>query len=152
LVKLKNLEGAASLAESIKILYPDEASNLDIYYEIVKMASDAKNDLLLVTYAEASREMQTKFKSTALSPTLEFSYMDALKRLGRDEEALRVAESLVPQNLIPKERIRLFYQAGELSLKLQDAVKAKSYFAQCVAINDNSSWKSICQQNLDLMP
>ena len=152
LVKLKNLEGAASLAESIKILYPEEASNLDIYYEIVKMASDAKNDLLLVTYAEASLKMQTKFKSTALSPTLEFSYMDALKRLGRNEEALRIAESLLPLNLTPKERIRLFYQAGELSLKLQDTAKAKSYFTQCVAINDNSSWKSICQQNLDLMP
>lgn len=152
LVKLKNLEGAASLAESIKILYPEEASNLDIYYEIVKMASDVKNDLLLVTYAEASLEMQKKFKSTALSPTLEFSYMDALKRLGRDEEALRIAESLLPQNLTPKDRIRLFYQAGELSLKLQNTVKAKSYFTQCVAINDNSSWKSICQQNLDLMP
>jgi len=152
LVKLKNLEGAASLAESIKILYPNEASNLDIYYEIVKMASDAKNDLLLVTYAEASLEMQKKFNSTALSPTLEFSYVDALKRLGRDEEALRIAESLLPQNLTPKDRIRLFYQAGELSLKLQDTVKAKSYFTQCVAINDNSSWKSICQQNLDLMP
>lgn len=152
LVQLKNLEGAASLAESIKILYPDEASNLDIYYEIVRMANDAKNDLLLVTYAEASLEMQKKYKSNALSPALEFIYVDALKRLGRDEEALRIAESLLPQNLSPKDKIRLFYQAGELSLKLQDAVKAKSYFTQCVAINEASSWTSICQQNLDLLP
>ena len=152
LVQLKNLEGAASLAESIKILYPDEASNLDIYYEIVKMANDAKNDLLLVTYAEASLAMQKKFNSTALTPALEFTYADALKRLGRDEEALRLIESLMPQSLSPKDKIRLFYQAGELSLKLQNTAKAKSYFTQCVAINDTSSWKSICQQNLDLMP
>jgi hypothetical protein len=58
LVKLKNLEGATSLAESIKILYPDESTNLDIYYEIVKMAADAKNDLLLVTYAQAIIEIK----------------------------------------------------------------------------------------------
>lgn len=151
-MKLKNLEGAASLSESIKILYPDEASNLDIYYEIVKMASDAKNDLLLVTYAQASLEMQKKFNSHALSPALEFSYMDALKRLGRDEDALKVAESLLPQSLGAKDKIRLFYQAGELSLKLKEDAKAKEYFTKCVGINDNSSWKSICQQNLDLLP
>ncbi|WP_263832298.1 DUF7494 domain-containing protein [Sulfurospirillum oryzae] len=151
LVKLKNLEGAASLAESIKILYPDEASNLDIYYEIVKMASDAKNDLLLVTYAQTSLEMQKKFKSNALSPALEFSYMDALKRLGRDEEALKIAESLLPQSLGAKDKIRLFYQAGEFSLKLKEDAKAKDYFTKCISINDNSSWKSICQQNLDLL-
>ena len=152
LVKLKNLEGAASLAESIKILYPDEASNLDIYYEIVKMANDAKNDLLVVTYAQACFEMQKKFNSNALTPALEFSYIDALKRLGRDEEALRIAESLLSQTLGAKDKIRLFYQAGELSLKMQDSSKAKSYFTQCVAINEASSWKSICQQNLDLLP
>ncbi|MBP1681788.1 MAG: PflA domain protein [Proteobacteria bacterium] len=151
LVKLKNLEGAASLCESIKILYPDESTNLDIYYEIVKMAGDAKNDLLLVTYAQATIEMQTKFKSTALTPVVEFSYIDALKRLGRDEEALRIAESLLPLSLGNRDKIRLYYQAGELSLKLKESVKAKEYFTQCIAINDNSSWKSICQQNLDLL-
>jgi len=151
LVKLKNLEGAASLCESIKILYPDESTNLDIYYEIVKMAGDAKNDLLLVTYAQATIEMQKKFKSTALTPVVEFSYIDALKRLGRDEEALRIAESLLPLSLGNRDKIRLYYQAGELSLKLKESVKAKEYFTQCIAINDNSSWKSICQQNLDLL-
>lgn len=152
LIKLKNAEGAASLAESIKILYPDESSNLDIYYEIVKIATDTKNDLLLVTYAQATMEMQKKFKSNAYTPVVEFSYVDALKRLGRDEEALRIAESLLPQNLVDKDKIRLFYQAGELSLKLQNPSKAKSYFTQCVAINDNSTWKNICQQNLELLP
>ncbi|WP_333803039.1 tetratricopeptide repeat protein [Sulfurospirillum sp.] len=150
-IKLKNSEGATSLAESIKILYPDEASNLDIYYEIVKMAGDTKNDLLLVTYAQASIEMQKKFKSSALTPVVEFSYIDALKRLERDAEALKIAESLMPINLGNKDKIRLFYQAGELSLKLKENAKAKEYFTQCVAIQDNSSWKNICQQNLDLL-
>jgi len=152
LVKLKNLEGAASLAEGIKILYPDEASNLDIYYEIVRMANDAKNDLLLVTYAQASLEMQKKFKSTALTPMVEFIYMDALMRLRREKEALSIAESLLPQSLEAKDKIRLFYQAGELSMKLKDTAKAKEYFTKCVGVNENSSWKSICQQNLDLLP
>jgi len=151
LVKLKNSEGAVSLAESIKILYPDESSNLDIYYEIIKLAADAKNDLLLITYAQATMDMQKRFKSNALTPAVEFSYLDALKRLGRDEEALKIAESLIPVSLGNKDKIRLFYHAGELSLKLKESAKAKEYFTKCVEINDNSSWKSICQENLDLL-
>ena len=50
-----------------------------------------------------------------------------------------------------KDKIRLFYQAGELSLKRQENAKAKEYFTKCIAINDNSTWKGICQQNLDLL-
>lgn len=150
LVNLKNLEGAASLAESIKILYPNEASNLDIYDAIVTMADSAKNDLLLVTYAQAAMDMQKKVNSTALTPHLEFNYIEALKRLGRDKEALSIAESLFPKNLGSKDKIRLFYQAGELSLKLKEDTKAKDYFTKCIQVNDNSSWKNICEENLKL--
>lgn len=40
------------MAEGIRILYPNEAETIDLYYEIVKMANDAKNDLLLSPYAK----------------------------------------------------------------------------------------------------
>ena len=150
-VKLKNIEGAVSLAESIKILYPTEATNLDIFYELAKMGNEAKNDLLVITYAQMILDMQKQFKSNALTPTIEFLYIDALKRLGKDAEALSLAESLMPKGLNNKDKIRLYYHAGELSMKQKETLKAQNYFTQCVSINDTSSWKSICQQNLDLL-
>jgi hypothetical protein len=150
LVKLKNNDGAISLAESIKILYPDEANNLDIYDLIVSIASETKNDLLLVTYAQTIRDIQKKFNISALTPRIEFSYIEALKRLGRDNEALMLAESLMSLALKNDDKIRLFYHAGELSLKLKESEKAKGYFTQCVENNESSSWKKICEENLKL--
>ena len=154
-VKLKNIEGAASLGDSIKILYPDEASNLDIYYEVMKLAMDAKNDLLVVNYAQMILEMQQKFKSNALTPAVELSYIEALRRLERDAEALKIAESLMNKPSIGnKDKIRIYYHAGELSLKLKENAKAKDYFMRCVTTpdtSDNNSWKNICQQNLELL-
>lgn len=150
-IKLNNIEGAVSLAEGIKILYPNDASTMDMYYEIVRIAGDTKNDLLLVKYAEIILQMQKQFKSSAYTPSVELSYIESLKRLDRNEEALKIAESLLPQNLNAKDKIRLLYQAGELSLKLRENAKAKNYFLQCTQINETSSWKAICQQNLNLV-
>ncbi|ACZ11190.1 tetratricopeptide repeat protein [Sulfurospirillum deleyianum] len=150
LVKLKNNDGALSLAQSIGILYPNEASNLDIYDEIITIASETKNDLLLVKYAKMIVDEQKKYQSTALSPRIEFSYIEALKRLGRDDEALTLAESLMGSSLKNEDKIRLFYHAGELSLKLKEREKAKAYFTQCVENNESSSWKKICEENLKL--
>jgi hypothetical protein len=149
--KLNDLNGASSLAEGIKILYPDDASTMDIYYEIVKMAADAKNDLLVVQYAQIVLQMQAKFKSSAYSPTLELSYIESLKRLERNDEALKVAQSLLAQNIGGKDKIQLLYQAGELSLKKSEKAAAKNYFEQCTKMTEASSWKAICQQNLDLL-
>ena len=149
---LKDLEGASSLAEGIRILYPNEAGTIDLYYEIVKMANDAKNDLLLSQYAKIIMQMQAQFKTTAYTPSVELLYIDALKRLERNEEALSIVEPLLNVHVAPKDKIRLLYHAGELSMKLKNTEKAKAYFTQCVAVNDQSSWKSICQQNLDLLP
>jgi len=150
LIKLKNSDGAISLAESIKILYPDEANNLDIYDAIVMIASETKNDLLLVNYAQTIIDLQKKFNVSALTPRIEFSYIEALKRLGREKEALNLAESLMKASLSHDDKIRLFYHAGELSLKLKESEKAKGYFKECVENNESSSWKRICEENLKL--
>lgn len=151
-MKLNNLDGAASLAESIKLLYPNDTSAMDMYYEVVKVANESKNDLLLVKYAELIISMQKQFKTAVYTPSVELSYIDSLKRLGRDSEALKVVEELLPKIFNNKDKIRALYQAGELTMKLQQMDKAKNYFTQCVAVNENSSWKTICQQNLELLP
>jgi len=152
LVKLNNLDGAASLAQSIEILYPDAATNLDVYDALILMANESKNDLLIVTYAQKILALQTKFKSDAYTPETQFLYIDSLKRLGREKEALDIAQTLLSASLSNKNKIKLFYQMGELNLKLNDTTKAKTYFTQCADMNETSSWKSICTENLKLLP
>jgi len=150
LIHLKKFDEALKTVKAVETHYPKAFEVIDLYNEIVKMASETKNDLLLVSYAQKILTLQRESKSAPLSPAIEFSYIEALKRLGKEREALEVIVSLEPQKLPPKERVRLFYNAGELSLKLKDDAKAKEYFSKCVDTNETSSWKSICEENLKL--
>lgn len=147
---LKKNELAMSTLTKIEELYPQTFSTIELYNEIVKIANENKNDLLLVSYAQKILELQKHFKSQLFSPVIEFNYIEALKRLGRDKEALEVSQGLFSLSLEPKEKIRALYNAGELSLKLKENEKAKSYFSECVDINETSSWKNICVENLKL--
>lgn len=149
-MKIKKSEEALATSLSIDQNYPNDFTVIDVYHEIVKMAGETKNDLLLVKYAQMIIKLQKEAKSYTLSPTIELNYAEALKRLGRDGEALLVVEEALLQKLEDKDKIRLFYNAGEISLKLKDNEKAKAYFSKCVDTNETSSWKNICEENLKL--
>lgn len=149
-IRLKQNEQAMSVLTKIEEQYPQTFSTVELYNEIVKIANDSKNDLLVVSSAQKILALQQHFKSHLLSPQIEFNYIEALKRLGRDKEALEVSQSLSTLPLEPREKIRALYNAGELSLKLKENEKAKSYFSECTDINETSSWKNICMENLKL--
>lgn len=149
-VRMKKFEETLVMADLADQHYPHDFTNIDIYHEIVKMAGEAKNDLLLIKYAQKILELQGKFKSTSLSPAIELSYAEALKRMGKETEALVVIEETLLQKLSDKDKIRLFYLGGEVSLKLKENDKAKTYFSKCVDTNETSSWKNICEENLKL--
>ena len=150
LMKLQKIEDALSIADMMDKTYTHDFTSIDIYAEIMRYASDAKDDLMLTKYAQSILSLQKEFKSTTLSPWVEFNYIEGLKRLGKEKEALDVAEALLAQKLELKDKIRAYYNAGELSLKNKNESKAKEYFTQCVDNNETSSWKNICQENLKL--
>ncbi|MDD3342006.1 MAG: hypothetical protein PHR87_00345 [Sulfurospirillaceae bacterium] len=150
LMKLKKIEDALSIVDLIDKDYPHDFSSIDIYAEMIRYSNDTKDDLMLSKYAQSILKLQKDFKSSTLSPWVEFNYIEALKRLGKDMEALNLVETLLKQKLESKDKIRAYYNAGELSLKNKDEQKAKEYFSQCIDNNETSSWKSICQENLKL--
>ena len=149
-VRLKKRDETLVFIENVAERYPKEFSVIDMYNEMIKMASDTKNDLVLVSYAQKIIALQKQFKSAPLSPLIEFNYTEALKRLSKEREALDVILGMNEATLNPMDKIRRLYIAGELSLKLNDKAKAKEYFNQCVDTNATSSWKSICEENLKL--
>lgn len=149
-VRLKQKEEMLSLAQGAEERYPKEFTLIDVYNEIVKIAIESKNDLLLVSYAQKILNLQKQFKSAPLSPMIEFNYAEALKRLGKEREALDIILAVSQEPLSTQDKIRVFYTAGELSMKLKDDEKAKEYFKKCVDINESSSWKNICEENLKL--
>jgi len=150
-MKLDKLEEALKIARTIEKEWPNDSINSDVYIEIVKKSVDDRSDLLLSEYAKKVIDIQNKLKAYMHTPFVEFSYIGALKRLDKQAEALGVAKILIDKKISLKDKTRALYNAGELSMKLKKNEDAKNYFTKCVKIEVESSWKSICEQNLKLL-
>ena len=148
----KKLDKALEIASLIEKNWVDDFKNSDIFNEIVKEATDTQDDLLLSKYAKKVIDLQNKHKKYVQTPMVEFNYINALKRLKKDKEALSVAKDLLQKKLEPKDMSRAFYYAAEVSLKLGDTKGAKEYFQKCSDAKEDNSWKDICVQNLKLLP
>jgi len=126
-------------------------TNADVFAEILKKAKDSRDDLLLTNYAQKIIKLQNRYKSYVYTPAVELSLIEALQRLRKTKDALAIAKGLLSKKITPQQKTRAYYNAGELSMKLNQNSEAKKYFQECVKIKEKSSWKDICQQNLKLL-
>lgn len=147
----EQIDEALDTAQQIEKEWPKVLANSDVYIKIVKYALDERNDLLLAEYAKKILALQNEHSVHVQSPFVDFNYISALQRLERIEEALEINKGLLEKDISKKQRIRALYSAGELSLKLEQSADAKEYFQECTAIDEESSWKDICEQNLNLL-
>jgi TolA-binding protein len=150
-LKLDKFEKALELTNLLEKYYPNDFRNSDIFYEIVKVATDTQDDLLLVKYAKKVIDLQNKAKKYIQTPHVEFSYIIALKRLNKNKEALTVAQDLLKKQLQDIDKARAYYYGAEISLKDKNTTQAKEYFEKCTQVKDKSSWSDICEQNLKLL-
>jgi len=151
LMKLDRFEKAIDIAKQIEENSPNELKNSDVYIKIVQRAKDDRNDLLLKEYANKIIALQKKYKSNAYTPDVELSLIGALQRLEKTKEALVVAKGLLKKKISLKQQTRAYYNAGELSMKLNKNKEAREYFEKCKNVKTESSWKDICEQNLKLL-
>lgn len=150
-LKKDKFDKALDIARLMEKTWPNDFRNSDIFNAIVSVATDTRDDLLLVQYAKKVVDLQNSAKKYVQTPNLEFKYINALKRLNKEKEALVIAQNLLIKDLKPVDKTRALYYAAEVSLKLQKVKEAKEYFTQCTTINESSSWKDICEQNLKLL-
>ncbi|WP_458700710.1 tetratricopeptide repeat protein [Sulfurospirillum sp. 1307] len=150
-MKLNKFDNAIKIANEVDKNFKDSLKNADMFMEIVKRASDDRNDLLLETYAKKVLALQNKYKSYVYTPMVEFALIGSLERLLKLDEAYKIASQLVKKELDQKDLVRAFYIAGELALKIKNNEDAKKFFQECIDIKIQSSWKDICEQNLKLL-
>ena len=150
-MKLDKFEKAIEVAKLLEKENPSKLTNADVFAEILKKAKDSRDDLLLTQYAQKIIKLQNRYKSYVYTPSVELSLIEALERLKKTKDALGVAKDLLSKKITPQQKTRAYYNAGELSMKLNQNSEAKKYFQECVKIKEKSSWKDICQQNLKLL-
>ena len=151
LLKLDRFEKAIEIAKQIEKNSPNNLKNIDIFIKIVQRAKDDRNDLLLKEYANKIIALQKRHKSNSYTPEVEFSLIGALQRLNKHQEALVATRVLLDKDITLKQRTRAYYNAGELSMKLEKNEDAKEYFTKCKELEVESSWRDICEQNLKLL-
>ena len=150
-MKLEKLENAIETAKTIEKNSPNRLKNSDIYMQIVQHAQESRNDLLLVEYAKKIVSLQKTHNAHIYTPEVELALIGALQRLKNIEEALVIAKDLLQVEISLEQKIRAYYSAGELSMKLDKNEDAKKYFERCVEIEAKSPWRDICKQSLKLL-
>jgi hypothetical protein len=148
---LKRNDKALEIADLLEKTYPNDFKNVDIYNAIVQEALDLQDDLLLVKYAQKVISLQEKYKNYVQTPNIEFHYINALKRLGRNKEALESVKELLKRDLSPRNLSKAYYYGAEVSLKQGQNTQAKEYFQKCTQSKEKNSWQDICEQNLKLL-
>ncbi len=150
LMRQDNAGRAIEVAKEIEKNYKKSLENCDIFMDIVRYASDKRDDLLLIEYAKKIENLQNEFKSYVYTPYVEFSLIEAYKRLNRVKDAYESAKKLIDRELSNEDKTRAYYYAAEAALKLKKQDEAKRFFEKCIEIDSKSSWKGICEQSLKL--
>ncbi len=150
LYNLKKYEEAIKEALLIEKLYPNDFKNSDIFYKVVRMALEKEDDLTALNFAKRVVNLQNSYNLYPYSPSIDFIYIESLKKAGKNKEAFEFANNLLKRVKNDKEKARVLYLIGELAIKLNKTDKAKEAFKKCSDLNTSSSWKDLCKDNLSL--
>ncbi len=131
--------------------FPDKLTNLDLYADLLKIAKKRRDDALLIATARKMIALQRRYHIATYTPQTELEYIEALKRLGRYAEALRVDIDLLYAKLTDAQRAQVLFEAGDLSMKLGKKEEAKAFFRKCGEIVNDTAWVSLCAQSLKLL-
>jgi tetratricopeptide (TPR) repeat protein len=137
--------------QQIEKQFPNKFKNAQNYYNISTLAAKNNDDLAVETYANKLITMQENAKSFIYSPKVEMTLINALKNLDKKQKALNITtKTLTLPTLKPKNKIRLLYLAGELTLKLNQPKKAKKFFEKCTSVDGKSPWLELCTEQLKI--
>lgn len=150
LLELKRYDDALSAAKELQMELPNAYENIETYDKIIKYAKEIGSDLLINEYATLALKLQEDNQIYHYSPELEYAAINAKERLGRVEEALKIAAPLPERLQDVTKRIQAYYRLGELHYKLGRLADAKAAFEQCASMEIQSPWKQMCQEHIAL--
>ncbi|NWF65906.1 MAG: tetratricopeptide repeat protein [Campylobacterales bacterium] len=148
-IKTKMYDKAILLVKDIETNFSNNYKNIAVYKELVKIFQNRLDYLMVSNYANKIIELQKRYNSYLETPWIEFSLIEALKRLNKENESLKILEELNSKKLEPKDKVRVLYLLGTIYQKNSD-VRYKDIYQECVDINVTSAWKNLCGDALKL--
>ncbi|MDO5045115.1 tetratricopeptide repeat protein [Campylobacter sp.] len=151
LLKLNRISDAAATISAIETLREDDFKVIETYDKMAEAARLNSDFVNSVIYAKKTIDLQNRLNIATFSPKINFTYIDSLNRLNRLDEAAKASKELVDSKLAPNDRARALAQISEIYIKRKQPSEAKPYINECVGLNFESSWKSICKEQLKLV-
>ena len=119
--------------------------NIDIFMKVIEYAVKNRNTLLIYTYAKKVLELQKFYKSYVYSPYVDFLFVDASKKMGKKEEAIKVLKELVKLKGVGEEdKARAYYQLSSLT-------SDKRYLYKCLELKNSKTWRPLCKDSLEVL-
>ena len=108
-------------------------------------------DASAIKYAKKVLEAQSRLKISTFSPQIDFIYIDTLKKLNLNKEALQASAQLLNLELKDDAKARALYTLADLQLKVGAFVSAKQNINKCIELKNTSAWQGLCRQQLELI-
>ncbi len=147
---LNKYDDALKTAEEISKIFKNRYKNIEVYQKLVKYAKNIDESTMVVKYAKEIIRLQKKYKSYLLSPDIELDAITALKKLHKFKEAKDIAIQVLSITQNRDKKARIFYELGDIYLKMGKTKIAKNIFKKCSKLKVKSGWKNLCKESLKL--
>ena len=133
----------------LKETQADNPKMLQVNLALLKNAESQKDELGIEIYAKDILRLQNLTNDTADSPYVDFALTQSYIRTQRFDEAINVLDKLLQKDINDDNKQKALYLKGSvLKTSGQDSQAA---FEQCVNINYEGAWKSLCAQALNIL-
>ncbi len=144
--KSKMIDAMAKIEELFGFDYKD----IDRYIAMIGLATELKDDNMLIKYASKVMEIQKRSQSHAQSPYVEFALYSAYMNKNEYNKAYEVIASLNNIKLSNKDRARQKYLLGMVLSKLWRDEEAKKAYKEAIKADANSAWAKLAKSALEL--
>ena len=151
LLRLNRLQDALTSIDDITKLKGTDFMYIQMCDAAATYAAANNLDASAIKYAKKVLEAQSRLKISTFSPQIDFIYIDTLKKLNLNKEALQASAQLLNLELKDDAKARALYTLADLQLKVGAFVSAKQNINKCIELKNTSAWQGLCRQQLELI-
>lgn len=122
---------------------------LKVLDTLIQWAQQANQYNTIAIYANDILALQKQLKITDYTPYVDFILIEALSKNNELQKAKEHLTLLLQGSLSPQDRQRTLYMQGSLLKAMGE--DAQDSFVQCTQIQENTSWKNLCDKSLQLI-
>jgi len=149
--RLGEFETMLNAIQKIEALDGLMYKDIERYAQMVTLAKNVKDDIMLRSYAEKVIQLQEKAKSYTQTPYIEFTLTQSFLQDAKIDKALNVLQSLDDRNISNIKRSRQKYLLGTLFQKLDKLQESETAYSESIKIDTNSSWAKLAKDALKLL-